>query len=76
MPQVFPERSVRAFGACGHTVRYPGLKEDLYLADFRPTPGFRATLGVPPAPAQAEIDATVAAAVDIFLAAYAQPSAG
>ena len=48
VPQVFPERSVRAFGACGHTVRYPGLKEDLYLADFRPTPGFRATLGVPP----------------------------
>ncbi|HJS86491.1 MAG TPA: TetR/AcrR family transcriptional regulator [Acetobacteraceae bacterium] len=31
---------------------------------------FRATLGVPPAPTQADIDVTVAAAIDTFLAAY------
>jgi predicted glycosyltransferase len=47
VPQVFPEEALRAFGACDKTVRYPGLKEELYLASFHPQPGFRSSLGVP-----------------------------
>jgi predicted glycosyltransferase len=47
VPRVFPNDAVRVFGACNKTVRYPGLKEELYLSAFRPDPGFRARLGVP-----------------------------
>jgi uncharacterized protein len=46
VPRVFPEDALRKFGACDKTVRYPGLKEELYLAAFRPEPGFRVGLGV------------------------------
>jgi TetR/AcrR family transcriptional regulator, mexJK operon transcriptional repressor len=41
------------------------------MALLRAGPYFRAVLGVPPPPTETEIDATVAAAVDTFLAAYA-----
>jgi TetR/AcrR family transcriptional regulator, mexJK operon transcriptional repressor len=54
----------------------PPLAAEQLVALLRAGLYFRATLGVPPAPTQAEIDATVAAAVDTFLAAYAPPSAG
>jgi predicted glycosyltransferase len=29
-----------------HTIRYPGIKEDVYVPRFRPTPGIRAKLGL------------------------------
>ncbi len=48
----------------------PGLAADQLMALLRAGPHFRATLGVPPPPSEAEIDATVAAAIDTFLAAY------
>ena len=48
----------------------PLLAAEQLVALLRAGVYFRATLGVPPAPTQAEIDATVAAAVDTFLAAY------
>ncbi|MBV8616502.1 MAG: TetR/AcrR family transcriptional regulator [Acetobacteraceae bacterium] len=54
----------------------PPLAAEQFVALLRAGLYFRATLGVPPAPTQAEIDTTVAAAVDIFLAAYAHPRAG
>lgn len=44
------------------------------MALLRAGPHSRAVLGVPPPPTEAEIDATVAAAVDTFLAAYAASS--
>ena len=37
VPEAFPERALRRFGARSHEViRYPGFKEELYLAGFRP----------------------------------------
>ena len=37
VPQAFPE-SMRRFGAAASRVRrYPGVKEDVYLADLNPT---------------------------------------
>jgi predicted glycosyltransferase len=37
VPDVFPESALRRFGARPHkVVRYPGFKEELYLASFRP----------------------------------------
>jgi uncharacterized protein len=39
VPNLFPERALRRFGASGRKVlRYPGFKEDLYLAGFEPDP--------------------------------------
>lgn len=37
VPSVFPEDSLRRFGASSRkTLRFPGFKEELYLAGFRP----------------------------------------
>ena len=37
VPELFPDSSLRRFGACGRKVlRYRGFKEDLYLAGFEP----------------------------------------
>jgi predicted glycosyltransferase len=36
VPDVFPERALRRFGAGGRVLRYPGFKEELYLAGFQP----------------------------------------
>jgi len=37
VPEVFPEAALQRFGAGpGKVVRYPGFKEELYLASFRP----------------------------------------
>jgi predicted glycosyltransferase len=47
VPHVFPEGALRMFGADHRAVRYPGLKEDLYLTDFRARPDFRREIGVP-----------------------------
>ena len=53
----------------------PPLAAEQLVALLRAGLYFRAALGVPPAPTPAEIDATVAAAIDTFLAAYAPPRA-
>jgi predicted glycosyltransferase len=47
VPAVFPRPALRAFGAARKTVRYPGLKEELYLGDFRPAPDFRQATALP-----------------------------
>ncbi len=41
VPRTFPEDSLRRYGARAAKVkRYNGTKEDIYLADFEPDPGF------------------------------------
>ncbi len=49
----------------------PLLAAEQLMALLRAGPLFRATLGVPPTPDEAEIEATVRSAVGTFLAAYA-----
>jgi predicted glycosyltransferase len=38
---------VRSFGAAGKTIRYPGLKEELYLSEFVPDIGFARAVALP-----------------------------
>jgi predicted glycosyltransferase len=46
VPESFPSAGLRRFGAAGSkTVRYSGIKEDVYLANFQPDPDFRLILG-------------------------------
>lgn len=40
VPQPFPDDMLRKFGALHKSKKYPGLKEEIYLADFRPDPDF------------------------------------
>jgi len=47
VPQPFPENMVRKYGASGKTVRYNGVKEDVYLSDFIPDPDFKSKEGLP-----------------------------
>jgi predicted glycosyltransferase len=45
VPESFPGEALRRFGAAGGKVRrYRGIKEDVYLADFEPDPGFAGSL--------------------------------
>ena len=45
VPRAFPAAELRKYGASLRKVRrYDGLKEDVYLADFKPDPAFRETL--------------------------------
>ncbi|HEX8747299.1 MAG TPA: DUF354 domain-containing protein [Pyrinomonadaceae bacterium] len=45
VPRSFPEDALRRYGAASRKVRrYEGTKEDLYLANFAPDPGFRESL--------------------------------
>src|SRR5882762_10961317 len=45
VPRAFPESALRRYGASrGKVKRYKGTKEDVYLADFKPDPGFAQTL--------------------------------
>ena len=47
VPESFPARALRRFGASPRrTRRYPGFKEDLYLAGFVPDPTLRSSLGI------------------------------
>jgi predicted glycosyltransferase len=47
VPGVFPEPSLRRFGASpANVVRYEGFKEDLYLANVTPDPSILASLGL------------------------------
>ncbi len=47
VPAPFPEAALRRFGAARKAVRYPGLKEELYLGGFVPSPGFLREHGIP-----------------------------
>jgi predicted glycosyltransferase len=45
VPRAFPEEALRRYGASERKVRrYDGIKEDVYLADFKPDLKFRETL--------------------------------
>jgi predicted glycosyltransferase len=46
LPEPFVRAHVNSHGGRGKTWRYYGLKEEVYLADFRPDPGVLAGLGV------------------------------
>jgi uncharacterized protein len=47
VPEAFPAAALRRFGARpGKVVRYPGFKEELYLASFRPNPAVLDELGL------------------------------
>ena len=49
VPEVFPEASLRRFGARpGKVVRYDGFKEELYLAGVAPEPALLVSLGLDP----------------------------
>lgn len=41
VPEAFPEAMLRRYGAVRKAGRYPGIKEQVYLADFAPAPDFR-----------------------------------
>ncbi|MGB0091284.1 MAG: DUF354 domain-containing protein [Solirubrobacteraceae bacterium] len=46
-PEVLPEGGLRRQGAApGKVVRYPGLKEQLYIGDFTPDPDILSKLGI------------------------------
>lgn len=44
MPEVIPTNSMGKDDT--HTVKYPGLKEDVYVLGFRPDPNFKKNLGI------------------------------
>jgi predicted glycosyltransferase len=45
VPRAFPAAELRKYGASARKVkRYDGIKEDVYLADFKPNPAFADTL--------------------------------
>lgn len=48
VPSYFPRAAIRKFGATKKTTWYDGLKEQMYLADFQPVPGYLDSIGVPP----------------------------
>ncbi|GAB4580733.1 MAG: DUF354 domain-containing protein [Anaerolineales bacterium] len=41
VPQAFPKGLLKKFGAARKTFVYEGVKEQIYLADFSPTPNYR-----------------------------------
>jgi predicted glycosyltransferase len=49
IPEVIPPERMDRYGARGKLGRYPGLKEEYYLADFEPDPQILAQLGLDPA---------------------------
>jgi len=47
VPEFFPKDDLKRFGVKAHkTARYRGTKEEVYLSDFEPQPGFRSTLNI------------------------------
>jgi predicted glycosyltransferase len=51
LPEVLPLDAVRRQGAQpGKLIRYPGLKEELYIGDFEPDPSILAAVGLPARP--------------------------
>src|SRR5208337_251098 len=49
VPDAIPAERLARYGAVGKLHTYPGLKEEYYLADFRPDQGVLASLGLDPA---------------------------
>jgi predicted glycosyltransferase len=49
VPNVIPPDRLRRYGATGKLGRYPGLKEEYYLAAFEPDPVVLVVLGLDPA---------------------------
>jgi uncharacterized protein len=49
VPEAIPPERLYAYGARGKLHRYPGLKEEYYLADFEPDPAVLDELGLDPA---------------------------
>src|SRR5256885_7999541 len=49
VPDAIPPERLDRYGARGKLHRYPGLKEEYYLADFEPDPAVLGELGVDPA---------------------------
>jgi predicted glycosyltransferase len=49
VPEAIPPERLRRYGAAGKLQRYPGLKEEYYLADFEPSPAVLDELGLDPA---------------------------
>ncbi len=49
VPDAIPPRRLRRYGAARKLKRYPGLKEEYYLAAFEPDPAVLAELGLDPA---------------------------
>jgi uncharacterized protein len=47
VPKPFPDEALKKYGARRKAVRYSGLKEEIYLADFVPTANFRQGEGIP-----------------------------
>jgi len=48
VPECFPSEKLRRYGAGERRVmRYPGVKEQIYLGDFRPMPGYARQIGLP-----------------------------
>jgi predicted glycosyltransferase len=41
VPESFPDEFLRKFGATGKTRKFQGIKEDVYLADFKPDTNFQ-----------------------------------
>jgi predicted glycosyltransferase len=48
VPDAIPEEALYQYGGKGKTDRYPGLKEEYYLADFEPDPEVLMKLGLDP----------------------------
>ena len=46
VPEAIPPERLHRYGARGKLRRYPGLKEEYYLADFEPDPAVLAELGL------------------------------
>ena len=46
VPEAIPPERLHRYGARGKLRRYPGLKEEYYLADFEPDPSVLAELGL------------------------------
>ena len=46
VPDAIPEEALYRYGGRGKTDRYPGLKEEYYLADFEPDPSVLDQLGL------------------------------
>ena len=49
VPEAIPPERLYPYGARGKLRRYPGLKEEYYLADFEPDPAVLGELGLDPA---------------------------
>ncbi len=47
VPEPFPDEMLIRYGAAGKAQKYPGLKEQIYLSDFLPSPDYLQQMGIP-----------------------------